>query len=192
MVEDMEHCSMSIWCVGKNLYTNSGKYEFIINFSINGVSSEKAGIYNEDGDLLFALPCGKWDAGYTYTVPFIKDGKLFIQVKDTLGYDESRPNTTIVTKCYQLAGSQASGENTLQSRQGKGRLYPNPARHSVTLEYDIQGQMQQMQITDMQGRVVENYLLDPGRTQIKINTSDYKKGTYIYRYGNTSGKFIVQ
>ena len=77
-------------------------------------------------------------------------------------------------------------------QQNPSKLYPNPARQSVTLEYDIQGQMQEMQIVDINVRVVANYLLNPSQKQVKINTSNYKKGFYIYRYGNTSGKFVVE
>ena len=52
--------------------------------------------------------------------------------------------------------------------------------------------MQEMQIMDINGRVVANYLLDPSQKQVKINTSNYKKGVYIYRYGDNSGKFIIK
>ena len=119
--------------------------------------------------------------------PYILGNKLVIKCYK---YDRDDASKRY-TKIYTLANSVTSGITQVQ-QQNQPKLYPNPAKQSVTVEYDIQGQMQKMQIMDMQGRVVADYLLDPSQQQIKINTSDYKKGVYVYRYGNHSGKFIVR
>ena len=173
--------------VGKNIFTNSGKYEFLL------IADKVSGIYDEDGNKIYALPDVIYRDDNDYEHPFITDGKLFIHAYDTIGYYEEydEPMVVTVTKSYNLAGSNASSITAVQ-QQNPTRLYPNPAKHSVILEYNIQGQMQEMQIVNTQGRVVASYLLDPSQKQVKINTSNYKKGVYIYRYGNNSGKFTVQ
>ncbi|MBR1769349.1 MAG: leucine-rich repeat domain-containing protein, partial [Bacteroidales bacterium] len=71
-------------------------------------------------------------------------------------------------------------------------LYPNPAKDYIIFEYGHNISAKELKITDIIGRTIAIYPLNP--TQIKqiINISDYKKGTYIYYYGNISGKFIVK
>ena len=106
------------------------------------------------------------------------------------GWSDSDEQERYYTKVYNLSGN--SSVTSVQQNTNTSKLYPNPAKHSVTLEYNIQGQMQEMQIVDIQGKIVATYLLAPSQKQVKINTSNYKKGVYIYRYGNNSGKFIVE
>ncbi|MBO6118560.1 MAG: T9SS type A sorting domain-containing protein [Bacteroidales bacterium] len=202
----------SIYCLSRNLFTNSGKYEFILRGSYYIYDNTKEsylykqefhGIYNEDGKLVYDLgeflTADDYDYNYIYgRDPFICGNKLYCnysQTKDSIytgndGMEHTVDYKVLSTKVFQLAGT--SDIKTISQQQNTSKLYPNPAKQSVTLEYDIQGQMQEMQIVDMQGRVVANYLLDPSQKQVRINTSDYKKGVYIYRYGNASGKFVVK
>ncbi|MBQ7984133.1 MAG: T9SS type A sorting domain-containing protein [Bacteroidales bacterium] len=182
----------SIYCLTKGMFTNNNKYEFVANAYYEYLTEEYSeeykrinGIYNEDGECLYSFPTDCY-ISKDYP-PYITGNKCIVNLeKYSKGGD-----IYYTAKVFTLHSSAESSVSSV-AYNNNSKVYPNPARHSVTLEYDIQGQMQNMQITDMQGRVVENYLLDPSRKQIRINTSDYKKGTYIYRYGNNSGKFIVQ
>ncbi|MBO6117843.1 MAG: T9SS type A sorting domain-containing protein [Bacteroidales bacterium] len=170
-------------CLSKNIFTNSGKYELIIAYCDAATHIFKVGIYNEDSELIYLIYeefCDSYRGSLNKC--YITNDKLVISMYTGKEY---------ITKIYTLANSINSGISQVQ-QQNQSKLYPNPARQSVTLEYDIQGQMQEMQIMDINGRVVANYLLDPSQKQVNINTSDYKKGVYIYRYGNTSGKFVVE
>ena len=227
----LDHDMLNVFCVAKNLFTTSGKYEFVANV-ITGQDSTLTynleyagydeqtgepitdtvwfyfydysygyGIYNEDGQLLFDLGYFSESDDNEWFNPFVKFNKLFVSV-DT--YDDKKKsgktpvkemydeNDHYYTKVYNLTGNNTSSVTSVQQDVNSSKLYPNPARNSVTLEYNIQGQMQEMQIVDMQGRVVASYLLDPSQKQVKINTSNYKKGVYVYRYGNNSGKFIIK
>ena len=173
---------VKVSCLTKNVFTNSGKYEFVVIESQDD-DYVKISIYNEDGECLYFF---KIESGYTTINIFINSNKLFVDA-----YHSTAEKDWHESYIFSSQGSVNSSVPPVQ-QQNPSKLYPNPARQSVILEYDIQGQMQEMQIMDMQGRVVANYLLDPSQKQVNINTSNYKKGVYIYRYGNNSGKFIVE
>ncbi|MBP3254499.1 MAG: T9SS type A sorting domain-containing protein [Bacteroidales bacterium] len=182
-----------VYCMTNDMFTNNNKYEFVARIiyeyqTESGYTDHNTveGIYNEDGECLYSFPTD-CEISKSYP-PYITGNKCIVNLEK---YSGKGGYIDYIAKVFTLHSSAESSVSSV-AYNNNSKVYPNPARHSVTLEYDIQGQMQNMQITDMQGRVVENYLLDPSRKQIRINTSDYKKGTYIYRYGNTSGKFIVQ
>ncbi|MBO6117414.1 MAG: T9SS type A sorting domain-containing protein [Bacteroidales bacterium] len=173
----------NIHCLTKNVFTNSNKYEFVVSGEYQFPDEYKYHkiycIYNEDGELLYSF--GDYE---NIESAYIINNKLVVTL-----YKEDYDS---YTKIFTLANSVKPSSVATVMQQNQAKLYPNPARQSVTLEYNIQGQMQEMQIVDMQGRVVASYLLDPSQKQVKINTSNYKKGVYVYRYGNNSGKFVVE
>ena len=173
----------NVFCLTKGVFTNQNKYEFVTHgyYKIGEENFDFAGIYNEDGECLYSF-----DDFSKNPNPFIVDNKLVINSHDN--------NGDVYAKIFTLAHSIHNQPNAISQiqQQNSSKLYPNPARNSVTLEYDIQGQMQEMQIVDINGRVIANYLLDPSQKQVKINTFNYKKGVYVYRYGNNSGKFVVK
>ena len=227
----LDYDMLNVFCLAKNLFTTSGKYEFVakvitgddstLTYNLEYVGYDEQtgesiydtvwfyvydysygyGIYNEDGELLFDLGYFSERDDNEWLNPFVKFNKLFVSV-DTYDYKKKSGKTPVkesydeseryYTKVYNLTGNTNSSVTSIQQDVNSSKLYPNPARQSVTLEYNIQGQMQEMQIMDINGRVVANYLLDPSQKQVRINTSDYKKGVYIYRYGNASGKFVVK
>ena len=194
------HDYLGICCMSKNLFTNSNKYEFVVmgDFSTsdgdNYITNNFYGIYNEDGDLVFDFGgkgCldGKFydiNRHWTWQLPFVVGNKLVVN------YNDGPNGNKYYSKIFNIYGNANSSINPVIAYNQNSKLYPNPARNSVTLEYDIQGRMQEMQIVDINGRVVASYLLDPSQKQVNINTSNYKKGVYIYRYGNNSGKFVVE
>ena len=175
-----------VFCLTKNIFTSNNKYEFILRkwwYNSEGEYFESNGIYNEDGNLLYNI---KGESGANYdgdiqSCPYIIGNKLVIKT----------PTGSQIFTLHKSVNNPHSAISSVQ-QNNPSRLYPNPARQSVTLEYNIKGYMQEMQIVNMQGKVVANYLLDPSQKQVKINTSNYKKGVYIYRYGNNSGKFVVE
>ena len=177
---------IEVFCLTKGIFTSNNKYEFVVNrwgYDSNDDYFGDSGIYNEDGELLYSFNSeirGRYSVSMKYN-PYITDNKLVVQCYD-------------FCKIFTLHKSinNTSAISSVQQNTNTSKLYPNPAKNSVTLEYDIKGQMQELQIVDMQGRVVASYLLDPSQKQVKINTSNYKKGVYIYRYGNNSGKFVVE
>ncbi|MBO6118582.1 MAG: T9SS type A sorting domain-containing protein [Bacteroidales bacterium] len=181
---------IEVYCIAKNVFTKSNKYEFVAYIRSCG-NFRKVGIYNEDGECLYSF--GEGTAINSDGEPFISCGKLILPLVKASVYDgDYFQSANDITYVFTLQGVFSSSLDNIVQGQTSAKLYPNPAKQSVTVEYNIQGQMQQMRITDINGRVVANYLLDPSQKQVQIDTSNYKKGVYVYSYGNTSGKFIVQ
>ena len=190
-IESNANESAGVYCLSKNIFTNSGKYEFVMCKRNYETRSFMIGIYNENAELIYTIyKIGDNEKEYNGELQecFLSDNKLIITFMPPYDLEAN-----VITKIYTLANS-INNSSILQVQQNtnSSKLYPNPARQSVTLEYNIQGQMQEMQIVDINGRVVASYLLDPSQKQVKINTSNYKKGVYIYRYGNNSGRFVVE
>jgi hypothetical protein len=83
------------------------------------------------------------------------------------------------------------------SRSGNAALqqvlaYPNPAQHTVYFTTSVSGNLQ---VLDLQGRVVANTLVQPN-LQNAVNVQHLAKGLYIYRLqtavGETTGKLLLQ
>jgi hypothetical protein len=68
--------------------------------------------------------------------------------------------------------------------------YPNPATYNVTIPYSV-NTAQQLSIYNVEGKLVEQHLLQPTNDNIVIDVTKMPAGIYIYRVGGTSGKFNV-
>lgn len=163
---------MYITFLSKNLFTLSGKYEFVLMNLNTNTNKYEYRLYNEDGQLVF-------DFG-SYSPVSFKGNKLIAYCSNSTGYQ---------VKIYNVAGT--IGLNAVENVNNKFFAYPNPASSIITIKYSVSG-MQEMFIRDINGRVVENVLLDPAQVEIGLNVSGYSKGVYLYSYGNSTGKFIVQ
>ncbi|MDR2009475.1 MAG: T9SS type A sorting domain-containing protein [Bacteroidales bacterium] len=87
-------------------------------------------------------------------------------------------------------GSGASKSDTILNKIG---IFPNPATDHINIAYKIDEQSSlMMNITNISGQIIETISLDPHKEQYKLDVSGYLPGTYIYHYGNTTGKFIVR
>lgn len=157
--------------LSKNVFTLSGKYEFVIGAYNSTTSRYNFKLYNEDGQFLF-------DFG-EYQPYYIKGNNLFALYSSS-GYH---------IKIYNVVGNVNMVEADMNNN--KLLVYPNPASSMINIQYSIHG-MQEMAIMDINGRVIENILLDPGKKEIVLNVSGWAKGVYIYSYGNSTGKFMVQ
>ncbi len=69
--------------------------------------------------------------------------------------------------------------------------FPNPACFSVTLPYSIQ-HAESMTIYNIEGKVMEQHILQPANDHIDINVTEMPAGIYFYRIGGATGKFLVQ
>lgn len=158
--------------LSKNVFTLSGKYEFVIGAYNSTTSRYNCKLYNEDGQFLFDF--GEYQPNY------IKGNNLFALYTSS-GYYH--------IKIYNVAGTINMVEADMNN--SKLLIYPNPASSMINIQYSVSS-MQEMAIRDINGRVIENILLDPGQKEIGLNVSGWAKGVYIYSYGGSTGKFIVQ
>lgn len=169
--------SSQILLQSKNVFTLSGKMEFILAVKNNTTNNNEFKLYNEDKQLLF-------DFGEYSPFSFI-NGKL-ITYKYVMPGDGTY---SVDIKAYSIAGNVSAA--MIEESKNKIETYPNPTSAILNIKYNV-NTMQEMVIRDMQGKVIENILLDPARGQFELNVGGYAKGVYIYSYGNSSGKFIVQ
>jgi len=162
--------------VGKNIYTNSGKYEFLL-FSNDGCY-----FCNEDSEYIYL--CNNDGQGdmydYAYKSRIVKN-KLIIPYYDNT--DEG-----FKTNVYSLYDSVSKIANPKSSQP---KAYPNPATSNIKIQYTID-KIDVMNIYDMSGKVIESVFLSPSVNEIEIQVDNYSSGVYIYKYKDVSGKFIVQ
>lgn len=159
--------------LSKNIFTLSGKYEFVLAIYNSVTSSSEYKLYNEDGQFVF-------DFGVYYPAA-IKNNKLITYSTIT--------GVSPYVKIYNIAGS--IGLNAAENVNNKFCAYPNPASYMINIKYSV-SRMQEMVIRDISGKVIENVLLDPAQGETGLNVSGYSKGVYLYSYGDLTGKFIVQ
>ena len=70
------------------------------------------------------------------------------------------------------------------------KIYPNPAQDRITIELDIDSKYKQLQLFDMTSSLVKAIPVSTNRMAIDI--SDFARGVYLVRYGNTVKKLVVQ
>ena len=72
------------------------------------------------------------------------------------------------------------------------RLYPNPAKSFVTLEFEALKENTLLQILDINGRRVRTLDLKAGVETLRIDLGDLPKGVYTIMVGNATKKLIVE
>ena len=162
--------------MSKNLFSLNNKYDFLLKIINTTTNTYEWKLYNEDKQLLFNF--GEW-----LPLFFVKN-KLFAYKTE---FVNNHYNYT--TKIYNLPGQLNSSE--LIVNKSNSFAFPNPAENVININYNT-NKMEEMHIIDLNGNIIENYLLDPSLKTIQINVSNYSKGIYIYRLGDTTGKFIVK
>lgn len=71
--------------------------------------------------------------------------------------------------------------------------YPNPAAHTINLPYQLNsGEQTDMQIYDVNGKLIATKRIDVTFDKIVLNVSGYEKGMYVYKYNGKSAKFVVE
>ena len=73
-------------------------------------------------------------------------------------------------------------------------LYPNPADDNFTVFFDVNGDVQNICLSDITGRVVykKNVFSYNNLESLKINTTEYKKGIYIVTLHDSEGALIAE
>ena len=164
--------------VGKNIYTNSGKYEFLLFGRVSEDDNDRCYFCNEDSEFIYLCnndgQCDMLD--YAYKSRIVRN-KLIIP------YDEGSK-----TKVYSLYGNVSK---IADHKSSQSKAYPNPATSNIKIQYTVD-KMDIMTIYDISGKIIESVFLSPSVNEIEIQVSNYSQGVYIYKYKDVSGKFIVQ
>jgi hypothetical protein len=161
-----------------NMFNYDDKVEFIVAFT-NQTETEKKDIvklYNEDGNELF---------DFIDFIPYEAVKKnaedyyiLYGNVNDDYRYYSVKPSPTKVNETN-------IKRNALP--------YPNPAAQTINLPYQLKsGEQTDMQIYDVNGKLVATKRIDAAFDKIVLNVSGYEKGIYVYTYNGKSAKFVVE
>ena len=172
-------------------YNKLGKYERIVGASYQyfsmGLEYELIIEKKLAGKLTYGLRFGDTEfigINFGEYKPLIY-GKKFVAVKTT----EKGGKLIYDHRVYAIGGRLNSTKPVFVKKNGKA--YPVPARDLVSIEYDTDNVVE-MQITNSHGGLVERIILPSGRGSYRLDISGYSHGSYLYSYGNTSGKFIVK
>ncbi|HTA28012.1 MAG TPA: T9SS type A sorting domain-containing protein [Bacteroidia bacterium] len=176
---------------------NSSDIEYLMEYSdVNSTGYVK--VYNDAGSLIFSKDsvCFGGDGGlggpndFPYTEPvFYTPNGYKIILNDSYGF-------SLGSKAYvyglpgALPCSECSNSNLITSIQpltqgGSGSLlnaYPNPAKNSTTIKYELPNGANQGEIIfyDLQGRQVKSFTVDRTFDSLLVSTADLATGTYFY------------
>ncbi|MFA5542114.1 MAG: T9SS type A sorting domain-containing protein [Bacteroidales bacterium] len=180
----------SVGLMSKNLFSLNNKYDFMLTIRNATTNTYECKLYNEDKQLLFNFgelsPWMIFVNNFGELSPWIVvNNKLFANKLEVVN---NHYNYT--TKIYNLPG-QLNSSSELIVNTSNSFAFPNPSENVININYNT-NKMEEMHIIDLNGNIIENYLLDPSLKTIQINVSNYSKGIYIYRLGDTTGKFIVK
>lgn len=165
--------------VSYNYFTMRNEYEFILKRKRN------------DGTYRYELYVGDTNMymfnfeGYS---PLHYQNK-FVAYKQVI--NEEIDGSTSITYDYRIYSIGGILNKSKEVKQQASNVYPNPAQYIVNIDYSIDT-MKEMVIYDTSGKAIEYILLDPFQTTYQIDISKYNTGNYIFKYGDTSGKFIVK
>ncbi|MBV7267884.1 T9SS type A sorting domain-containing protein [Winogradskyella luteola] len=156
-------------CVAEGFIVDgSNQWEGQGDCSITGFPDPNPTItFNQDEYLAVRFKLGGTDIYYGW-IRFSMDNSSNITYKD-YAY-ESTPNTQIAT------GANALNVNEFELTK-KINIYPNPAKNSITINYEFQTNDSKIIIYDLSGRLVNQTMLSNNNNIIDI--SGLNSGVYI-------------
>ncbi len=164
------------------LFNNDSFIEFCCFYSTDDYSDIKSEIINENGSIVKTF--GTSNIGQIYSV--INNGYRMNVARYT-----NYP-TDYVNDIYSLPGSLSS-INGKEVNNLSGNPYPNPSEYEIYLPYKLnKNEISDMIIFDINGKTIDRIKIGGHLDKIRLNTSDYVPGVYIYKYNNTSNNFIVK
>ena len=171
-------------------------------YTENGFNASEAGTYTQNlqtingCDSIVTLTL---TVNPTYNITIdasINDGETY----EENGFSESEAGTYVRTiqsefgcdSVITLNLTVNSSLNDVVANAVEVRLYPNPAKSFVTLEFEALQENASLQILDINGRRVRTLDLKAGVETLRIDLGDLPKGVYTIMLGNTTKKLIVE
>lgn len=144
-------------------------------------------IADEYGNILLDVPGG----GYFALMNTSAGYKLMVYE-----YDFSTLIYGINTHVYSVPGIPDLIKDGLNGALSivAGELFPNPSDGKVCLPYRLNHPQQKamLNILDANGRNIQSYMLDPGKTSFINDASELASGVYYYLITNEKGTQIVK
>ncbi len=85
-----------------------------------------------------------------------------------------------------------SSLDEVEANDIKVNVYPNPANSYTVLEAQGLKEQTMVNLFDIQGRKVREYVMNIGQETLRIDLGDLPKGVYTITIGNTTKKLIVE
>ncbi|MDO9510948.1 MAG: T9SS type A sorting domain-containing protein [Bacteroidales bacterium] len=144
-------------------------------------------IADETGKQLLDVPGG----GYYALMKTSAGYKLLVYE-----YDFSNYIYGINTHVFSVPGQPEAVEGGMNVAPSimAGELFPNPADGKVCLPYQLNHPQQKamLNILDANGRNIQSYMLDPGKTSFINDATELASGVYYYLITNEKGTQIVR
>ena len=175
--------------VSEGLFTNDNTlslaYIYYYYDDVNQYYTYTAKVITESGTELLTIP----GCQYLYAINIPDEGTKMV----TYSYDYSIVFYTVETNFYDLPGELVSGTEGLMTQElGIKNAFPNPATDFSIIPYELpDGTAEgEIQILDMQGKIVQTFKVDNQFDHLRISTGQFPRGTYLYRLvaGNFSSK----
>jgi alpha-tubulin suppressor-like RCC1 family protein len=117
-------------------------------------------------------------SGLQATLAIKSDGTVWGWGDNSAGQLGNGTNTNQLTP-VQLTNLCVLENENFESETNGLNVYPNPAKESVTLNYNLATANAQIEIYDLSGRSVSKNELSSSTGELQINTSSYQAGIYI-------------
>lgn len=160
------------------LFNDDSSIEFVCSFYNSTSYTYTARLYNENGQQLLDFGSGVYNC---YSFETVAGEYKLIAMK--LNENE--------TDFYSLPGTLSEVESSFSLQ--KDLAYPNPSKDHIIIQYNLEkNETKDLGIFDLKGNLIETIKIGSHFQQVKINVSEYNTGSYIYKYKEVSGSFIVQ
>ena len=172
------------------------------SYTENGFNVSEAGTYTQNlqtingCDRIVTLTL---TVNPTYNITIdasINEGEMY----EENGFSESEAGTYVHTLQSEFGCDSVitlnltvnSSLNDVVANAVEVRLYPNPAKSFVTLEFEALDENTLLQIFDINGRRVRTLDLKAGVETLRIDLGDLPKDVYTIMVGNATKKLIVE
>lgn len=185
--------NLFVYYISDSLFnTNPANIEYLVTEAdANGTGYVR--IFDDIGNTLFSkdsvyLNPYLLQLPYTEPIFYTPNGyKMILQQNDpsftdTAAYVYSLPGALPCNECANGVVITTAAPN---EQQGNGSLlnaYPNPAKNSTTIKYELPYGINQGDIIfyDLQGRQVKTFTVDRTFDSLLVSTADLAAGTYFY------------
>lgn len=182
-----------IYNVSETLFNSDNLVEVAYHYNkISGIETYGAAVTSEDGTALLTVPICPYvwlsieSAGSSGT-------KLFVHKQLVSSF------YNYTTDVYSLPGQLGQKSAEISMDNFNSNAFPNPANSSITIAYEIPGNTYSgdLVICNINGIEIKRYKVDKNFHDILINTSEFPKGSYIYKVVTNTGetpakKFIIE
>lgn len=155
--------------ISENLFDLDAQVECLIAYAGGSLQASQIAVINEDGNVLFSKIGSSFGGIFKLENNTFK--MLFSDYTNYNKYVYSLPGTSI------NVGGPNGGE------VGKvGRSFPNPSENIISLPYDLSAAdgTGSMIIYNMNGQIVESFIVDKTFNNILLDISAYASGAYRY------------